>query len=328
MSQQHTGAGEYIAELIARAKAAQKIAEGFSQEKVDELAAAITWEIVADDELVRELAEFSYDECRLGDVESKFIKVSVKCRGVYHDVKHEKTVGVIEELPAKGLSRIGKPVGVIGSLVPSTQAEMHPIVQAIFAVKARDAVIFSPHPRGKLTTKKTTDLIRSVMKRYEAPEDLFIAIEEPSIEKTNELMAQCDLVIATGGQPMVHAAYSSGTPAFGVGAGNAIIVVDATADLADAAEKIKASKTFDLAAGCSCDNSVVIDHTVYDPMLQAFKNVGAHLLDAEEKELLKKTIWPQWPDNHIINRDIVASPVTQIAEHAGITIPEGPACCW
>jgi sulfoacetaldehyde dehydrogenase len=323
MSQQNTGAGEHIAELIARAKAAQKIAEGFSQEKVDELAAAITWEIVADDELVRELAEFSYDECRLGDVESKFIKVSVKCRGVYHDVKHEKTVGVIEDIPSKGLSRIGKPVGVIGSLVPSTQAEMHPIVQAIFAVKARDAVIFSPHPRGKLTTKKTTDLIRRVMKRYDAPEDLFIAIEEPSIEKTNELMAQCDLVIATGGQPMVHAAYSSGTPAFGVGAGNAIIVVDATADLADAAEKIKASKTFDLAAGCSCDNSVVIDHTVYGPMLQAFKDVGAHLLDAEEKELLKKTIWPQWPDNHIINRDIVASPVTQIAELAGITIPEG-----
>ncbi len=314
-----------IAELIRRARAAQQVAEGFSQERVDELAAAITWEIVADDELVRELAEYSFDECRLGDVESKFIKVSVKCRGVFHDVKHARSVGIVEEIPERGLVRIAKPVGVVGSLVPSTQAEMHPLIQAIFAVKARDAVIFSPHPRGKRTTARTVNLIRDVMRKYDAPKDLFIAIEEPSIPLTNELMKQCDLVMATGGQPMVKAAYSSGTPAYGVGAGNAIIVVDATADLADAAHKIKASKTFDLAAGCSCDNSVVIDESVYDDMLEEFRKVGAHLLNGEEKELLKRAVWPEWPDNHVINRDIVASPVENIAGLAGISIPEGTA---
>ena len=314
-----------IAELIRRARAAQQVAEGFSQERVDELAAAITWEIVADDKLVRELAEYSFDECRLGDVESKFIKVSVKCRGVYHDVKYARSVGIVEEIPERGLVRISKPVGVVGSLVPSTQAEMHPLIQAIFAVKARDAVIFSPHPRGKRTTARTVNLIRDVMRKYDAPEDLFIAIEEPSIPLTNELMKQCDLVMATGGQPMVKAAYSSGTPAYGVGAGNAVIVVDATADLADAAQKIKASKTFDLAAGCSCDNSVVIDASVYDDMLAEFGKVGAHLLNAEEKERLKRAIWPEWPDNHVINRDIVASPVENIAGLAGISIPEGTA---
>lgn len=320
MSQNETM--QYISELMERARKAQRIAESFSQEKVDELAGAITWEIVKNDALVEELANYSFDECRLGDVASKITKVSVKCRGVYYDVKDEKTVGVVEEIPERGLVRITKPVGVIGSLVPSTQAEMHPIIQAIFAVKARDSVIFSPHPRGKRTTRKTVDLIRQVMKKYDAPEDLFIAIESPSVEKTNELMKQCDLVIATGGQPMVHAAYSSGTPAYGVGAGNAIIVVDKTANLKDAAEKIKASKIFDLAAGCSCDNSVIIDEFVYDEMLEAFKNVGAHLLGNEEKEKLKQIIWPNWPADHVINRDVVASPVENIAGLAGIKVPD------
>ncbi len=322
MSQNQMDSATSISNLIERARKAQQIAEGFSQQKVDELATAILWEIVKNEELVEELAEFSYHECGLGDIASKISKVSVKCRGVYHDVKNEKTVGTVEELADRGLVRIAKPVGVIGSLVPSTQAEMHPIIQAIFAVKARDAIVFSPHPRGKRTTMKTVDLIRAVMLKYDAPEDLFLSIEDPSVEKTNELMKQCDLVIATGGQPMVHAAYSSGTPAYGVGAGNAIIVVDKTADLADAAIKIKASKTFDLAAGCSCDNSVVIDESVYDEMISEFKKVGAHLLDKDEKEMLKKTIWPNWPNDHVINRDIVASPVSNIAQLAGLTVPE------
>ncbi|MDT8298831.1 MAG: aldehyde dehydrogenase family protein [Spirochaetaceae bacterium] len=323
MENNQSSTAAYIADLIGRARKAQKIAEKFSQEKVDELTAAVTWEIVSNDELIKEIAEFSYQECRLGDVASKIAKVSAKCRGVYYDVKNVKSVGITEEIPERGLARISKPVGVIGSLVPSTQAEMHPLTQAIFVVKARDAVIFSPHPRGKLTTLKATDILRSVMKKYDAPEDLFLTIEDPSVEKTNELMKQCDLVIATGGQPMVRAAHSSGTPAFGVGAGNAIIVVDKTADLPDAAVKIKASKTFDLAAGCSCDNSVIIDESIYTDMLAEFKKIGAHLLDSDEKERLKKAIWPEWPANHIINRDIVASPISNIAKLAGLDVPEG-----
>jgi sulfoacetaldehyde dehydrogenase len=122
---------DYIAQLIKRARKAQSIIEGFSQKQVDKLAAAITWEIVADDALVNELSLFSFEECRLGDVDSKRIKVQEKCRGVYYDVKHAKTVGIVEEIPEKGLVRISKPVGVIGSLVPSTQSEMHPLIQAL-----------------------------------------------------------------------------------------------------------------------------------------------------------------------------------------------------
>ena len=323
MSQNDADTAAYISELMDRARRAQKVAEGFSQEKVDELAYAIAWEIAANDELLREIAEFSFAECRLGDIPSKVAKVAGKCRGILYDVKGVKSVGVVEEIPERGLVRIAKPVGVIGSLVPSTQGEFHPLTQAIFVVKARDAVIFSPHPRSKLTTAKVTNLLRAVMKKYGAPEDLFIAIEDPSIPKTNELMKQCDLVIATGGQPMVRAAHSSGTPAFGVGAGNAIIIIDKTADLAEAAAKIKASKTFDLAAGCSCDNAVVIDESVYAEMLAEFEKVGAHLLNADEKEKLRKAIWPEWPANHIINRHVVASPVSNIAELAGLDVPEG-----
>ena len=323
MAKQEKMIEEYISELISRARKAQKSAESLTQNEVDELAAAITWEFVTNKKLVEDLAEFSFNECRMGDIQSKIIKTISKARGVYYDVKNEKTVGIVEEIPEKGLIRIAKPVGVIGSLVPGTQGEMHPILQAINVVKARDAIIFSPHPRAKKTTAKICEILRDIMKRYNVPEDLFICIEDPSIEKTKELMKQCDLVMATGGHAMVLAAYSSGTPAYGVGAGNAIIMIDKSADLEQAAIKIKMSKTFDLAAGCSCDNSLVIHESVYDDMLAELKKVGAYLATPEEKIKIRKAIWPNWPEDLVLNRDIVASPVENIAKIAGITVPQG-----
>ena len=312
----------YVAGLVKRGRAAQKIAEGFSQKKCDELAAAITYEICTNDALVKEIAEFAYEECRLGDVQSKIAKLTGKCRGVWYDMKPLKSVGIVEEIPDKGLLRIVKPVGVIANLVPSTQGEMHPVIQAIFVAKTRNATIFAPHPRSKKTTAKVTDLIRGVMKKYDAPEDLFLCIENPSIELTTELMRQSDLVIATGGQGMVRAAYSSGTPAFGVGAGNSHVIVEKTADLEKAMACIKVSKIFDLAAGCSCDNSILVQEDVYDAFLEVAKNFGAYKLNAEEKAKVQKAIWPEWPQNNIINRDIVASPIENIANIAGITVPE------
>jgi len=321
-SMSETDVRSYIAGLIEKSRAAQKVAEGFTQEQVDRLAGAVCYEIYHNKELIRELAEFAMEETELGDVPSKIGKVTGKCRAMWHDVKNVKTVGITEEIPEKGLVRISKPVGVIGSLVPSTQPEMHPIVQTVNALKARDAIIFAPHPRGKKTSAKTVDIIRGIIKKYGAPEDLVICIPEPTVEITNELMAQSDLVIATGGQGMVRAAYSSGRPAFGVGAGNANIVIDSTANLAEAAAKIKNSKTFDLAAGCSCDNAVIILEDVYEKMLEEFAKVGAHMVNAEDKEKLKNTIWPAWPDNHAINRDVVAKPARYIAELAEIQVPE------
>ena len=313
----------YIAGLMERARAAQKIAETYTQEQADQLAFAICYEIGNSDEILNSFAKLALEETRLGDYESKLAKVKGKTRAMFYDVKNVKSVGITEEIPEKGLVRISKPVGVIGSLVPSTQPEMHPMIQAINAMKARDAIIFAPHPRGKKTSTLSCNVMRDILKRYGAPEDLIICIEEPTVELTNELMRQCDLVIATGGQPMVRAAYSSGTPAFGVGAGNACITVDKTADLADAAMKIKNSKTFDLAAGCSCDNSVIIEEEVYDAMLEEMKKVGGYMLNADEKAKLQKAIWPNWPNDHVINRDVVASPVENIAKIAGIDVPAG-----
>lgn len=311
----------YIKQLIGRARKAQKIAEGFTQKDVDRLAGAICYEIYQNKALIEEIARFAMEETKLGDVESKIGKVTGKCRAMWYDVKDVKTVGVTEEISEKGLVRISKPVGVIGSLVPSTQPEMHPIVQSVNAMKARDAIIFAPHPRGKKTSVKMVEVIRDILEKYGAPRDLVICIPEPTVDITNELMKQSDLVIATGGQAMVRAAYSSGKPAFGVGAGNANIVVDASADLADAAEKIRNSKAFDLAAGCSCDNAVIIAEEVYDKMIRQFARVGAHLLNEEEKGRLQKTIWPDWPNSHAINREVVAKPAAFIAELAGITVP-------
>lgn len=313
----------YVAEIVERARAAQKIAAEYTQEQVDQLAFNVCYGIGTDKETIEMLANLAMEETELGDIPSKIGKVTGKCRAMFYDVKNVKSVGITEEIREKGLVRISKPVGVIGSLVPSTQPEMHPIVQTVNALKARDAIIFAPHPRGKKTSTKTCEIIRGILKASGAPEDLVICIPEPTVEVTNELMCQSDLVIATGGQGMVRAAYSSGKPAFGVGAGNANIVIDTTADLADAATKIKNSKTFDLAAGCSCDNAVIIAKEVYGDMVGEFAKVGAHMLNAEEKEKLQSTIWPNWPDNHVINRDVVAKPANVIAEMAGIEIPEG-----
>lgn len=311
-----------IGELIDRARKAQQIAEKFDQAKVDEITAALAYEIAFDQKLIDEMAEMAYEETQLGDVPSKKAKLVSKSRQMWYGLKGVKSVGVVEELPEKGLVRIAKPAGVIGSLVPTTQPEQHPLIQAMNTVKARDAIIFSPHPRAKRSTYKMCEIIRGIIKKYGGPEDMVLCIPEPSVDKTNELMKQVDLVIATGGQPMVRAAYSSGTPAFGVGAGNANIIVDKTADLEEAANKIKASKTFDLAAGCSCDNSVIILEDVYDEMIKAFRKVGAYVVDAEQKKKLQKAIWPDWPKNHVINRHVVASPTDNIAKIAGITIPK------
>ena len=312
---------QYVTGLMQRAKKAQRIAEGFTQEQVDELATVIAWEIAGNDDVVAELAELALKETRLGDYNSKVAKVKKKVRGVLRDIKHEKTVGVIEENKEKGLIKIAKPAGVIGALVPSTQPEMSPILQALCSIKARDAIVFAPHPRGKKTTLRTTEIMRATLIKYGAPEDLIICAENPTVQMSQEIMKQCDLIMATGGQLMVKAAYSSGIPAYGVGAGNANIVIDETADIKDAAHKIMLSKTFDLSAGCSCDNSLIIHESIYKEMISALKSEGGYLATtAEEKERLKKAIWPNWPADHVINRDVVASHVENIANIAGLSI--------
>lgn len=311
-----------IAELVRRVRDAQEIAKNFTQERVDEIVGAIAYRFTRP-EIEAELARFALEDTKLGDYESKVSKIETKIKGVYRDIKRVKTVGIVEEFPEKGLKRIAKPVGVVGALTPSTQPEMIPINQAMFAIKARDAILFSPHPRGHKTVEKVTDMIRAILKDFGVPEDLVICAQNISVDKTNEIMRQCDLVIATGGAAMVKAAYSSGTPAYGVGAGNACLYVDKSADLAKAAHMTMLSKTADLAAGCSCDNSLIINAEVYDDMIAALEAEHGYLCTPEEKEKIQKAIFPNWPADHVINRDIVATSAQRIAEVAGITIPDG-----
>ncbi|MDR2163065.1 MAG: aldehyde dehydrogenase family protein [Clostridiales Family XIII bacterium] len=315
-------AREYVAGLVARARAAQKVAEKYTQGDVDRVTKALAYELTREP-VKAELAALALEESRLGDYESKLGKIEKKVKGVYRDIMNEKSVGIVEEYPGRGLMRAAKPVGVIAGLIPSTQPEMLPMTKALFALKARDAIVFAPHPRGRGTTVRTTEIMRGVLKKNGCPEDLLISCEEVSLDITNELMRQCDLVIATGGAGMVKAAYSSGTPAFGVGAGNAQILVDDTADLADAAYKTMLSKTGDLAAGCSCDNSLVIFDSVYGAMVGELQKVGGYLCGADEAAKVQKALFPGWPDDHVINRHIVASPVSNIAKIAGIDVPAG-----
>ena len=219
-------------------------------------------------------------------------------------------MGVIETDERKGLIKIAKPVGVIGALIPVTNCEATLPVKALYALKTRNALIFAPHPKAKRTAKLVCEKMWIGLRKVGAPIDLIQMIDEPTIDLSQELMSKVDLVVATGGGPMVKAAYSSGTPAYGVGAGNAVVIVDETADLPEAAEKIFKGKSFDNATSCSSENSIAVQASIYDIFISELKKQGGYLCDDAEREKLKKTMWP---DTVHLNKDIVAQPVEKIA---------------
>jgi len=306
-----------IQQLIERSRKAQQQIENYTQEQVDELIRAMVWS-VARPGVAEEIAQFTIDESKLGNYQGKLLKISVKTRAALMDIINDKSVGVIEELPERNIVKIAKPMGVIGALSPSTNPEATPVIKAISAIKGRNSIIVAPHPRGKQTNKLICDNMRAALVACGAPADLVIAIEEPSLEGTNELMKQCDRVLATGGSAMVHAAYSSGTPALGVGVGNAVITVDDTADLDFAAEKIRISKTLDNAASCSSDNSVLAFASIYHDFLEKLQGEGGYVVNTDEKEKLQNTIW----NNGYLNADAIAQSASVIAEMAGFDLPE------
>ncbi len=308
---------DYIAGLVERARIAQRVAENFTQEKVDELVTAIVWDLVKEGGPAQQIAQMAVEETKLGNYDGKFAKLQGKLRGVLRDMKGEKSVGVIERDEKKGLYKIAKPVGVVGGVLPMTNPEATPVLKSIMAIKTRNAIVLAPHPRAVKTNTVIVNLMRETLKKYGAPEDLIIAVEESSLEATNELMKQVDLVVATGGGALVKAAYSSGTPSYGVGQGNAAVVVDETADLKDAANKVMRSKTFDLATSCSTENSLVIQQSMYDEMINCLKNEGGYLVNAEEKAKLQAGMWPDGK----LSGAIVGQSLEKIAKIAGLTIP-------
>ncbi len=307
-----------IAAMMERARAAQAQIADYTQEQVDELITAMVWAVAREDRS-EEIARFTVEETQLGNYEGKYLKIHRKTRATLMDIIDDKSVGVIEEIPERNIVKIAKPVGVIGALSPSTNPEATPVIKAISAVKGRNAIIIAPHPRAKLTNKKICDYMREAIVAMGAPADLVQSIDVPSLDKTNELMRQCDRVLATGGEAMVGAAYSSGTPALGVGVGNAVITVDDSADLDEAAEKIRTSKTLDLAASCSSDNAVLVFESIYDEFLEKLKHEGGYVLTQQQKDKLQSVLWQ---DGHI-NAKIVAQPAATIAGQAGFDLPEG-----
>ncbi|NLU45105.1 MAG: aldehyde dehydrogenase family protein [Acholeplasmataceae bacterium] len=304
-----------LEEMVARAKKAAAIIETYDQKRIDHLCKAVAWAI-SNLQTWGPLSKEAVEETGLGEFQSKVNKRN-KIRLILRDCLRQKSVGIIEEIPEKGLVKYGKPVGLIGCLVPTTNPCLTPAGQAIFAIKARDVMIFSPHPRAKVVTNKTVEIMRQALVNEGAPADIFQCIKHPSIELTDELMKRADLVIATGGRPMVKAAYSSGTPAYGSGAGNSTMIIDETADVKEAAENTRISKTSDFGSGCSCDGNIVISAAIFDAMVQALQDEGGYLATAEEAEALKKVIWDE--DGHRLPNTVAISP-QKLAEAAGFNV--------
>ncbi|MDZ4136152.1 MAG: aldehyde dehydrogenase family protein [Paracoccaceae bacterium] len=302
--------------MIARARKAMDQIAGYDQAQVDRLARALGWNCGNEATFVR-IAQMGVDESGIGDREGRAGK-RFKILGVLRDALRGKSVGVIEEDEARGLTKIAKPAGVIASLIPTTNPELTPPVTGIYAIKCKDAVIFSPHPRARKTTFEMVRVMRETLKKLGAPEDIFQCVEFPSIPMTSYLMAQCDLTLATGGPAMVKAAYSSGKPAFGVGAGNSTMVIDETADIREAALNTRLSKTSDFGSGCSADGNIVIDDRVYRQMRDALVAEGGYLCSDPEKALLEKVLWDD-AGHRTINT--VAVSAKTIAAIAGFDIP-------
>jgi sulfoacetaldehyde dehydrogenase len=300
--------------LLTRAKAAMGAVEAYDQAAVDRLCRAVAW-AGGNEATAVKLARMSVDESGMGSPEPKR---RAKVLGILRDALRQKSIGIIEEIPDKGIVKYAKPAGVIASLIPVTSPYVTPIGIAIYAMKCQDAVIFSPHPGSRKTTNETVRVMRAALRKLAAPEDLLQCVERPSIPLANELMSLCDLTIATGGPAMVKAAYSSGKPAYGVGAGNATMVIDETADIVDAARNTRISKTNDHGSGCSADGNVLIEASIYDAFLRQLQVEGGYLVSGEEKTRLEQAYWDA--DGHR-TPDTIARPASLVAERAGFAIP-------
>ncbi len=301
---------------IATARQAMAAIADYDQARVDRLCQAVAW-ATANLETATRLANMSVDESGMGGREPSR---RGKVLGILRDALRQKSMGVIEEIPEKGLVKYAKPAGVIVSLIPVTSPYITPIGIAIYAIKCKNAVVFSPHPSSRRTTFETVRLMRTALAAEGAPADVLQCIERPSIPLANELMASGDLTIATGGPAMVKAAYGSGKPAFGVGAGNATMVIDETADIDEAARNSAISKTNDHGSGCSADGNLVVENGIYDRFLAALQREGGYLVDADEKIRLRQAYWDEEGRR---TADTIARPAAAIAAKAGIALPAG-----
>lgn len=307
---------EELDRVFVKARAAAAVIATYDQARVDRLCQAVAW-AVANKKTFERLVAMGIEESGLGDPVSRMGK-RMKIRGVLRDALRQKSVGIIEEIPEKGIVKYGKPVGVIASIIPTTNPDLTPAGNAIYGIKARNVMIFSPHPRSKKTSFETVRLMREALEREGAPADILQCLQNVNIPMSQALMARADLVLATGGQPMVRAAYSSGTPAYGVGAGNSTMVIDETADIEEAAKNSMLSKTSDFGSGCSADGNLIIAESIFDKMVKQLEAVGGYIASEAEKAKLRAVMWDE--EGHRLP-DTVAIAPQKLAQIAGFSIP-------
>jgi succinate-semialdehyde dehydrogenase len=310
-------ANEEIQRLVERARAAQKIIEQYDQEKTDEIVRMFA-KVIFDN--AEPLARMAVEETGMGVYEDKVKKNQGKSRIIWNDLKGKKSMGILRYIEEEGIVEVAKPMGVVGAVTPCTNPIVTPMCNAMFAVKGKNVIIIAPHPRAKKCAKRIKELYDAELTKMGVPADIFQVIEEPSIELTNELMQAVDVVIATGGMGMVKAAYSSGKPSFGVGAGNVQCLIDKGYDISVCVPKIVAGRIFDNGIICSGEQTAIAHKDDFEAMLAEFEKNGAYIVrDKDEMDRLRDTLSPGGK----INKDAVGAPVAKIADMAGIKVPEG-----
>ena len=307
---------EKLNDAIAKTRKAQRIFATFTQEQVDKIFLAAA---SAANKARIPLAKMAVSETGMGVVEDKVIKNNYASEYIYNAYKNTKTCGVIEEDKAFGTKKIAEPIGVIAAVIPTTNPTSTAIFKCLLALKTRNAIIISPHPRAKNSTIAAAKLVLEAAVKAGAPEGIIDWIDVPSLEMTNTVMKEADIILATGGPGMVKAAYSSGKPALGVGAGNTPAIIDDTADILLAVNSIIHSKTFDNGMICASEQSVIVLDTIYDAVKKEFAARGCYFLKEDEIDKVRKTIII----NGALNAKIVGQPAAKIAELAGVKVPEG-----
>lgn len=307
-----------VESIIERGRTAQKIYEQYTQSQVNLVVEAVAWAIL-EPKRNQELAELAVQDTGLGDVADKFKKNFRKTLGLVRDLSYAKTVGIISEDLKTGLTEYGRPVGVVAAITPSTNPGATPINKILNALKCRNAVVVAPSPKGLSTCARLLEFVHQQLDLVNAPRDLVQMLPSPiTKDATNELMRLADLVVATGSQANIRAAYTCGTPAFGVGAGNVLVIIDEHADLASAANKILQSKTFDNATSCSSENGTVICEQVYSQAMSALEVAGGVLLDAADKKRLQDVMF----SNGKLTSTLTAQNPAVIAERAQLQNPK------
>jgi acetaldehyde dehydrogenase/alcohol dehydrogenase len=307
---------ETLEKAIKRVKKAQEVFATFTQEQVDKIFLAAA---SAANKARIPLAKMAVEETGMGIVEDKVIKNNYASEYIYNAYKETKTCGIIEEDKAFGIKKVAEPIGVIAAVIPTTNPTSTAIFKCLLALKTRNAIIISPHPRAKNCTIAAAKLVLEAAVKAGAPEGIIDWIDVPSLEMTNTVMKESDIILATGGPGMVKAAYSSGKPALGVGAGNTPAIIDSTADILLAVNSIIHSKTFDNGMICASEQSVIVLKDVYKEVKKEFAARGCYFLNKDETEKVRKTIII----NGALNAKIVGQSAHKIAELSGVTVPAG-----